>query len=335
MKKRFAAVTLVILMILTLTSCRSDENDSGLTRINLNEVVHSIFYAPQYVAISLGFFEEEGLEIILTVGNGADRTMTALITGEANIGLMGTEAALYVYNEGLENHSLAFAQLTQRAGNFLVSRTPMPDFAWTDVNGTTVIGGRAGGMPQMTLEYILRQHGLDPRADVEILTNLAFTTTAGAFTGGIGDFTAEFEPSAFALEQAGIGHVVASLGMDSGALPYTVYMATKSYIENNPEIIQSFTNAIQKGMTWVNSHSPLEIAEAIHSGGFFKEFEIEDLAFIIERYKAADVWKQDGIFCPVGFELLQDIMEQGGELTRRVPFDALITTEFAEKAAER
>jgi NitT/TauT family transport system substrate-binding protein len=172
MKTRFTAVTMALLMAFAFASCRSEQDDSGLTRVRLNEVVHSIFYTPQYVAIALGFFEDEGLEIVLSVGNGADRTMTALITGEADIGLMGTEAALYVYNEGLENHAIAFAQLTQRAGNFLVSRTPMTDFTWADVYGTTIIGGRAGGMPQMTLEYIIRQNGMNPRVDVEILTKL-------------------------------------------------------------------------------------------------------------------------------------------------------------------
>ncbi|MCL2702057.1 MAG: ABC transporter substrate-binding protein [Defluviitaleaceae bacterium] len=330
MKKRIAAAVLALAMAFALASCQSE--DSGLTRVRLNEVVHSIFYAPQYVALELGFFEEEGLEIILTVGNGADRTMTALITGEADIGLMGTEAALYVYNEGREDFAVAFAQLTQRAGNFLVARAEMPDFTWNDVAGATIIGGRAGGMPQMVLEYIVRQNGMDPKADVEILTNLQFTSTAGAFTGGIGDFTVEFEPSAFALEQAGIGHVVAYLGRDSGAIPYTVYMATQSYIENNAEIIQRFTNAIQRGMTWVAEHSSMEIAEAIHP--HFREFTIEDLAFMIERHKQLDAWNTSCIFLEDGFILLQDIMEQGGELARRVPFDELINTEFALNAAK-
>lgn len=329
MKRRIFAAALSLLLLMALTSCQTTPND--LKKITLNEVVHSIFYAPQYVAIAKGFFEEEGLEINLTVGNGADKTMTAIISGDADIGLLGTEAGIYVYNEGRENYAMAFAQLTQRAGNFLVAREATDEFSWSGLAGATIIGGRAGGMPQMVLEYILRTNGVDPVNDAEILTNLQFTSTAGAFTGGIGDYTVEFEPSAYTLEQAGIGHVVASLGADSGSIPYTVYMATKDYIEKNPDIIQKFTNAIQKGMTWVAEHDAAEIAEAIH--GFFEESTIEDLTFIVDRYKAQDTWKESCVFLEDGFNLLQDIMEQGGELTDRVPYDKLITTEFALKAA--
>ena len=207
----------------------------------------------------------------------------------------------------------------------------MPDFTWADAAGSTIIGGRAGGMPQMTLEYIIRQNGMDPQTDVNILTNLQFTTTAGAFTGGVGDFTVEFEPSAFALEQAGIGYVVASLGADSGVIPYTVYFATRSYLQNNADTVQRFTNAVQRGMSWVAEHSAMEVAEAIHE--HFRENTVEDLAFIIERYRESDVWKESAVFLEDGFTLLQDIMEQGGELTKRVPYADLITTVFAEEAS--
>lgn len=330
--RKVVAVGLSVVLVLALfalAGCES-EDDGGLVRVRLNEVVNSIFYAPQYAALALGFFEEEGLEIILSVGNGADRTMTALLTGEADIGLMGIEAGIYVYSQGREDYAMAFAQLTQRAGNFLVAREPMPDFAWSDVAGRTIIGGRVGGMPQMVLEYILRENGIDLETGVDIVTNLAFTTTAGAFAGGIGDFTAEFEPTAFALEQAGHGHVVAALGLDSGIVPYTVYMATLSFIEENPDIIQSFTNAVQRGMTWVAEHSAMEIAEVVHD--FFPAHSIEDLAFIIDRYKAADVWKSSAVMLEDGFYRLQHIMDQSGQITEIVPFDTLITNEFAQRA---
>ncbi|MDR1705963.1 MAG: ABC transporter substrate-binding protein [Clostridiales bacterium] len=326
MKKRIALIVMASIAAV-FSACSSD---NGLKKIRLNEVAHSIFYAPQYVAMEKGFFAEEGLEIDLSLGNGADKTMTAVISGDADIGLCGTEAGIYVYNEGRENHSVAFAQLTQRAGNLLVSREANDDFTWNDVVGKTIIGGRAGGMPQMVLEYILRQNAIDPLTDVEILTNIQYASTAGAFTGGVGDFTVEFDPAAYALEQAGIGSVVASLGADSGSIPYTVYWATQDYIAKNPEIIQSFTNAIQKGMTWVAEHSAQEVAEAIH--GYFKENTVEEVAFMFERYKSFDTWKESCVFTEDGFILLQDIMEQGGELSKRIEYDALITTRFAENA---
>ena len=223
-----------------------------------------------------------------------------------------------------------FAQVTQRAGNFLVSRTNDTDFSWDDVKGKTIIGGRAGGMPQMILEYVLKQKGIGNGTDVEILTNLQFTTTAGAFVGGVGDYTAEFDPSAYNLEKEGAGYVVASLGLESGKVPYTVYMATQSFIKEKPEVIQKFTNAIYKAQQWVDTHSAEEIAKVITP--HFTESSLEDIAFIVDRYKAQGTWKDNPIFDEEGFTLIQDIMEAGGELSQRIPYQALINTDFAEKA---
>jgi len=313
-------------------ACFSGCSKEDLTVVRLNEVVHSVFYAPQYVAIEKGFFEEEGLKIELTSGWGADKSMAALISGDADIGMMGTEAAIYVYNQGKENYGVIFAQQTQRAGNFLISRENEKDFQWTDLKGKTVIGGRPGGMPQMVFEYILKQNGLKPFEDVEIITNLQFTATAGAFVSGTGDYTIEFEPTASTLEEQNNGYVVASLGTASGKVPYTVFMASKEYIENNPEIIQKFTNAFYKGQVWVKEHSPEEIAEVIHPQ--FKETDKELLVKIIRRYKEQDTWCETPIMDPEGLELLQDILESAGELDKRVPYDAIVTTEFAEKAIE-
>ena len=232
------------LAVLVLSGCSQSET-SGLTPVTLNEVAHSVFYAPQYAAIELGCFEEEGIDLKLVNGGGADKVMTALISGDADIGFMGSEAGIYVYQEGSEDYAVNFAQLTQRAGNFLVSRSPEPDFQWADLKGKAVLGGRAGGMPEMVFEYILKKNGLDPQTDLSIDQSISFGLTAAAFPGSGADYTVEFEPFATALEQQGQGYVVASLGVDSGYVPYTAYSARRTYMEEHPEIIQGFVNAIQ------------------------------------------------------------------------------------------
>lgn len=308
----------------------SDKN--GLTSVTLSEVAHSIFYAPQYAAIELGYFEEEGINLNLVNGAGADKVMTALISGDADIGFMGSEASIYVYQEGSSDYAVNFAQLTQRAGNFLVSRSKQPDFSWQDLKGTKVLGGRAGGMPQMIFEYILKKNNIDPKSDLTIDQNIDFGLTAAAFTSSDADYTIEFEPFATGLELEGNGFVVASLGVDSGYVPYTAYSAQKSFIENNPQVIQGFTNAIQKGLEYVNSHSAREIAKVIKPQ--FPETDEETIAAIVERYKSQDTWKNDTIFQEESFDLLQNILEEAGELNDRVPYDQLVTTEFSEKAVK-
>ena len=260
--KKFAAFFLALLLGLSLAATGCQESGE-LTKVTLNEVAHSIFYAPQYVAIELGYFKEEGLDLTLVNGAGADKVMTALISGDADIGFMGSEASIYVYAEGAENYVVNFAQLTQRAGNFLVARQPAENFSWADLAGASVLGGRKAGMPQMVFEYILKKNGLDPAADLEIDQSISFGLTAAAFSGGDADYTVEFEPYATLLEQEGNGYVVASLGEASGYVPYTAYSAQKSYLESHPDIIQGFTNAIQKGMDYVNSHTAEEIAKVI------------------------------------------------------------------------
>ena len=316
-----------------LLGCSSAKNTEEKIPVTLNEVVHSVFYAPQYAAMELGYFDEEGLDITLDVGQGADKSMTALISKNADIALLGTEAGIYVYNQGKEDYTIAFAQLTQRAGNFLVSREKTDNFSWEDLKGKSIIGGRTGGMPQMILEYVLDQKGIDIENDIEMITNISFETTSGAFSAGTGDYTAEFEPTATALENAQKGYVVASLGEESGYVPYTVYMAQKSYIEENPEIIQKFTNAIYKGQKWVNEHTAEEIAEVIQP--HFAESDVETLTKIVDRYKKQDTWKENPVFDEEGFTLIQDIMEFGGELSARVPFEDMVNNDFANKAIEQ
>lgn len=349
MTKRFFAAALAALLALgALTACSKDdpappagteqtdtkEGDEGkaLVKVTLNEVAHSIFYAPMYAAIEEGYFQEEGIDLTLVCGFGADKTMTAVISGEADIGFMGSEASIYTYNEGASDYVVNFAQLTQRAGNFLVAREKDDDFSWEDLKGKTVLGGRKGGMPQMVFEYILKENGIDPKKDLTINQNIDFGSTAAAFSEGNGEYTIEFEPGATTLESEGKGYVVASLGEDSGYVPYTAYCARKSFIDENPDVIQGFTNALQKGMDFVRSHTPEEIAKAIEPQ--FPETDLETITTIVTRYYDQDTWKGDLVFKEESFELLQDILESAGELEKRAPYSDLVTTKFAENAVK-
>ena len=304
--------------------------EETLTPVTLNEVAHSIFYAPMYVAIEEGYFEEEGIDLTLVTGFGADKTMTAVISGSADIGFMGSEASIYAYNEGANDYVVNFAQLTQRAGNFLVAREEITDFHWTDLKDKKVLGGRKGGMPEMVFEYILKQNGIDPSKDLIIDQSIDFGSTGAAFAEGNGDFTIEFEPSATTLEKENKGYVVASLGTDSGYVPYTAFSAKKSYIEKNSDVIQKFTDALQKGMNYVQNHTPEEIAKVIEPQ--FKETDLKTIETIVSRYYKQDTWKDNLIFEEKSFELLQDILESAGELTDRAPYKNLVITKFAENA---
>lgn len=346
MKKRLISVFLCVVMMMALVAgCSSDKEEAVPTdskkqteekgnpmKVVLNEVAHSIFYAPMYVAIEEGYFAEEGIELDLVTGFGADKTMTAVLSGEADIGFMGSEASIYTYNEGANDIVVNFAQLTQRAGNFLVAREEMEDFSWEDLKGHLVLGGRKGGMPEMVFEYILKQNGIDPQKDLTIDQSIDFGSTAAAFSGGEGDFTVEFEPGATSLEQEGKGYVVASLGTDSGYVPYTAFSAKESYIKENPEMIQGFTNALQKGMDYVRDHTPEEIAAVIEPQ--FEESDLETITTIVTRYYEQDTWAENLVFSEESFDLLQDILEEAGELSNRAPYEKLVNTEFAEEAAK-
>ena len=297
--------------------------------VTLNEVAHSIFYAPMYVAIEEGYFQDEGIDINLVTGFGADKVMTAVLSGEADIGFMGPETTVYTFNEGTSDPVVNFAQLTQRAGNFLVAREEVPDFKWSDLIGKDVLGGRAGGMPEMVFEYILKENNIKP-SDVKIDQSIDFGSTGAAFAGGQGEYTVEFEPSATALEKEGSGHVIASLGVDSGYVPYTAFSAKESYMKENPKVIQSFVNALQKGMEFVNSHTPEEIAASIQPQ--FKETDLDTITTIIKRYQEQDTWKNDLVFSEDSFTLLLDILESADQLENRPDYSDLVNTEFAQKA---
>lgn len=329
MKRNISFILMLSMILLLILSGCCRKNTSGSTHIVLNEVAHSIFYAPQYVAIEEGYFTEQGVDLELITGYGADKTMTALISGDADIGFMGSEASIYAYAQGQKDYAVNFAQLTQRAGNFLVSREPVENFTWDMLKGSYVLGGRAGGMPEMVFEYILKNNGIDPAKDLQIDQNIDFGLTAAAFTSNDADYTVEFEPHATLLEQEGNGYVIASLGEASGYVPYTAYSARKSFIEKNPEIIRKFTAAIQMGLDYVNTHSAEEIAQIIAPQ--FKETDLQTITLIVKRYLEQDTWKTDTIFTEESFDLLQNILMEAGELEKKVPYEKLVTTEFSQK----
>ena len=331
--KSLLAFSLALLLTLTLLpGCanKDSEDTAALTKVTLNEVAHSIFYAPMYVAIEEGYFAQEGIDLTLVTGFGADKTMTALLTDEADIGFMGSESTIYTYVGGTKDYAVNFAQLTQRAGNFLVSRTPIEQFSWDMLKGKEVLGGRPGGMPEMVFEYILTKNNIDPATDLTIDKSIDFGSTAAAFSSGQGDFTVEFEPHATALEAKGDGYVVASLDTDSGYVPYTAFSAKKSYIENNPETIAAFVRALQKGMDYVNTHSPEEIAKVIAPQ--FAETDLNTITTIVTRYHEQDTWKKDLVFTEDAFTLLQNILMDAKVLDSQVPYEDLVNTTFAQKA---
>jgi NitT/TauT family transport system substrate-binding protein len=329
-KKTLPLLLLILSFSVTILSGCGKTDGGANKKVVLNEVAHSIFYAPMYVAIEEGYFRDSGIDLELVTGFGADKTMTAVLSGEADIGFMGPETTVYTYNEGASDVVVNFAQLTQRAGNFLVAREPDDDFTWSDLKGKNVLGGRAGGMPEMVFEFVLRKNNLDPATDLFIDQNIDFGSTAAAFSGGQGDYTVEFEPSATALENENAGYVIASLGVDSGYVPYTAFSAKESYIEKNPDIIQSFTDALQKGMQYVKEHTSEEIAAVIAPQ--FQDTDLATITSIVDRYQKQDTWKTDVIFTDTAYELLLDILEESGQLSSRPEYEKLIDTQFAENA---
>ncbi len=319
---------LVACQVMAFAAC----SEKKLVTVKLSEVTHSIFYAPQYVALNLGYFKEEGLSVELINGQGADKVMTAVLSGQVDIGFSGPEAVIYVYNEGKEDHAVVFAQLTKRDGSFLVGREPDTDFKWSDVKGKKIIGGRKGGVPQMTLEYVLKKNGMIPGQDVAVDTSVQFALMAGAFTGGSRDYVTLFEPVASTLEREGKGYIVASVGKDSGEIPYTAYYAKKSYIKKNPGIIQKFTNAVYRGQIWLDTHTPEEVADAIKAS--FPDSDKELLTLVAKRYKEQDTWCKDPVLKKEALGLLQEVMKSAGELKKEAPYDAIVDVGYAQKAMD-
>lgn len=335
--KRIVAIFSVIAIIgATFMGC-SKVNDkrtesTNLKTIRLNEVVRSVFYAPMYVAINEGFFEEEGLAIDLSTGQGADKTMQQLLSGNVDIGFSGPEQVVYIYNQGREDYPVVFGQLTQRDGSFLVGREEEENFDWSSLKGKEIIGGRPGGIPEMALEYVLKQNGLNPENDVKMVTNVDFTATAGAFKSGIGDYVALFEPTATMLEKDGAGNIVSSIGNEAGNISYTCFYTTKSYMDENPDIIQKFTNAIYKGQQWVQQHTSEEVADSIIS--FFPGTDKEVIVKVIDNYKNIEAYSETPEVSEDGLNKLMDIIQGYDEslITERPDFNIIVNNSFAKQA---
>lgn len=326
-------VSLLVFPFLLINGCSC--KDDGLTKLTVAEVTHSVFYAPQYVAESMGFFKEEGLKVSFVNTNGADKTMAALLSKDAEIGLMGSEASIYVYNEGQKDYAINFAQLTQKDGSFLVSRVNTDNFDISMLRGKEILGGRLAGMPEMVLEYILKNGGLnvgvnDSSKDVNVRTDVQFAAMAGAFTSGEGDYVSLFEPTASSIVKANKGYIVASLGELSGNIPYTSYSTLKSYMNKNSDTIQKFTNAIYKAQKWVYEHTDLEVADAIKS--YFSDSSIEDLATAVSNYRSIEAWAKDPTLTVESLNKLMDIIELANQLDKRAPYDKIVTTEYARNA---
>lgn len=336
MKKLLKPISLIVIMVFSLSflvSCAGKEASNDIKTIRLSEVVRSIFYAPMYASISEGFFEEEGIKIELSTAQGADKTAQEVLSKNADIGFCGPEQIVYLYNQGREDHGVIFAQLTQKDGSFLVARNN-DEFNWDDVKGKTIIGGRPGGMPEMVLEHVLKQKGLTPNKDVELITNLAFNATAGAFKTGTGDYLACFEPSGTMLEKEDAGNVIASLGKEAGNIAYTAFFATNEYLNQNKDTIEGFTNAIYKGQLWVENTSSDVIAKSIID--FFPGSDVDDLTKIINRYKEIDAFCKTPEISDDSLNNLFDIMEGYDKdlIKKRPPINEISTNEFSKKSIE-
>jgi len=323
LKKYFILTIIIFAFIFVGIFLLFDEKEkSNLKKVKVAEVAHSIFYAPQYVAHKLGYFEDEGLDVEIILTSGADKVTAAVLSGDVHIGFCGSEATIYVYQEGEKDYLVNFAGLTKRDGSFLVAREKYDNFTLNDLKNMTIIGGRKGGMPAMTLEWALKQNGLDPKKDVEIDTSIAFAAMSGAFISGTGNFVTLFEPNALEIEKNGYGYVVASIGELGGIVPYTAYNARKSYIESNPDVIESFTKAIQKGLDYVHNNDSKDIAKLLID--YFPDTSLDDLTLLVERHKNIDSWFTTTEIKEKDFNHIQDIMINAGELKNKVPYNKLV-----------
>jgi NitT/TauT family transport system substrate-binding protein len=332
MKKWFKislSVSLIAILMFSLAACNSQPPTKKLEKVRIAEVTRSIFYAPQYVALAKGFFKNEGLDVQLATTAGGDKTMTALLSGGADVALVGSETSIYVYAQGSKDPVINFAQLTQTDGTFLVSRKKIANFSWDQLKGTTFLGQRKGGMPQMVGEFVLKKHGIDPHKDLNLIQNIDFANVANAFASGTGEFVQLFEPTASIFEKEGKGYIIASFGKESGHVPYTTYMTKQSYIKDHKATVEKFTRAVYKAQQWVKTHSSEEIAKAIQP--YFPDTDLGIMKTVVDRYKSQGSFATDPILDVEEWNNLQNIMKEAGELPQQIDHKTLVNTTIAEK----
>lgn len=326
--KTICAVLTACTTLLPLSACKDKDKD-GMKTLQVNEVTHSVFYAPMYLAESLGYFAEENIKIELTNGGGADNVMSSVLSGDADIGFCGPEAALYVLIGGSSDVPTVFGQLTKRDGSFLVSRNPEPNFQWENLKGKEILAGRKGGVPAMTFEYILNQKNLKDGVDLTLNYDVAFNLMTSAFETGTADYCTMFDPVAYEYEAAGKGYVVASVGEASGEVPYTCYMAKSSWLKKNADTAEGFLRAITKAVKYINDTPSATVAPYLTK--YFEGVSEASLAASVERYREIDAWRTELSMTQDSFDRLQDIIENAGELTRRATLNELVDNSYAKK----
>ncbi|NEU30017.1 ABC transporter substrate-binding protein [bacterium LRH843] len=324
--KKVSFLVIATLLLFALTECSFWKKDRDTLRVS--EVTRSIFYAPFYAAISQGFFEDEGVQIELSTAWGGDKAMTALLSDGADISLVGAETSIYVYSQKAADPAITFAALTQTDGTFLVSREKRASFSWDDLKESTFLGQRKGGMPQMVGEHVLKKHGIDPHNDLDLIQTIDFGNIPSAFASGTGDFVQLFEPQATLFENEGIGHVIASFGTESGTVPYTGFLAKKSMIEENAEMLERFTRALYKAQQWIQDQQADVVAEAIHD--FFEDTPVELISQVVDRYQSQGSYATSPLVNREAWDNLQLIMDQAGELPQPVDYGVLVNTSIAE-----
>ncbi len=324
--KSLSAALAACFTLLPLSACTDDD---GVKKVRLNEVTHSVFYAPLYLAEALGYFQEENIKIELTNGGGADSVMAAVLSGESDIGFCGPEAALYVLVGGSSDVPTVIGQLTKRDGSFLVSRTPQPNFQWSDLRGKEILAGRKGGVPAMTFEYVLNNNGLTDGVDLDLNYDVAFNLMVSAFEAGTADYCTMFDPTAYEYEAAGKGYVVASVGEASGEVPYTCFIAKNSWLNKNEDTAEGFLRAVTKAVKFINDNPSASVAP--HLTAYFEGVSVDSLAASVERYRAIDAWRTELTMTADSFNRLQDIIENAGELTRRATLGELANNSYAKK----
>ena len=331
MKKKIIIILITLIVLvgvsLILIKVFDKKEDSSLTKVRLAEVTHSSFYAPLYVAIENGYFEEEGIDLELILTPGADKVSAAVLSNDVEIGFAGAESAIYVYDQEESDYLRIFSGLTKRDGQFIVARDNYEDFSLEDLYGKEILVGRSTGMPALNFLNGLKNMEIDIDK-ININYSVEFAALSGSFIGGTGDFVNLFEPNATSLEENGYGHVVASVGVMSGEVPYTAFYARKSYIEENPKIIEGFTKAIAKAITYTLENDATKVAEGIIDQ--FPDTDVSELALMIDRYKEYDCWLETPFVSEKLFTNLEDFLIDFDLLSDYVPYEDLVNNFYEE-----